>query len=75
MKGLGKEITFEKALEDLENIVLKLEKGELALDDSMDLFKKGVELTKFCNQKLDSAQKKISILLEDEDGELKEEAF
>ncbi len=75
MKSLGKEITFEKALEDLENIVLKLEKGELALDDSMDLFKKGVELTKFCNQKLDSAQKKISILLEDEDGELKEEAF
>lgn len=75
MKGLGKEITFEKALEDLENIVLKLEKGELPLDDSMDLFKKGVELTKFCNQKLDSAQKKISILLEDEDGELKEEAF
>lgn len=75
MNSLSKEVTFEKALEDLEKIVLQLEKGDLALDDSMGLFKKGVELTKFCNEKLDSAQKKISILLEDENGELKEEAF
>lgn len=70
-----KNINFEDALMELQNIVSSLEKGELPLDDALDIFKKGVELTKYCNKKLDDAQKKISILIEKENGELSEESF
>jgi exodeoxyribonuclease VII small subunit len=72
---MKKEMTFENALEDLEKIVVALEKGELPLDDSLDLFKKGVELTKFCNRELEQAERKITILLQNEHGEMVEEEF
>lgn len=70
-----KSVAFEDALLELQVIVLNLEKGELPLDDALGLFKKGVELTKFCNKKLDDAEKKISILIEKENGELSEANF
>jgi exodeoxyribonuclease VII small subunit len=70
-----KNISFEDALTELQNIVINLEKGELPLDDAIVLFKKGVDLTKFCNNKLDDAQKKISLLIENENGQLLEENF
>ena len=66
---------FEEAIEELENIVETLEKGELNLEDSIDIFQKGVELSKYCSKRLDEIEKKISILIEDEDGEIKEELF
>jgi exodeoxyribonuclease VII small subunit len=72
---MKKELTFENALEDLEKIVVSLENGELPLDNSLDLFKKGVELTKFCNKKLEQAERKITILLQNENGDLVEEEF
>jgi exodeoxyribonuclease VII small subunit len=66
---------FEEAISELEEVVSKLEKGELALDDSIDVFQKGIELSKYCNKRLDEVEKKISILIEEENGELKEKSF
>ena len=71
MKEKGKR--FEEAMAELEDVVEKLEKGELSLDESIEQFQKGVELSKFCTKKLDEAERRITILLEKENGEVKEE--
>jgi len=68
-------LSFEKALEDLEKIVEKLEKGGLSLSESLSLFEKGVKLARFLREELEKAEKKVSILLKDEKGEVKEESF
>lgn len=67
--------TFEESLQELDDIVEGLEKGELGLDESMALFQKGMELSKFCNAKIEEAEKKISILIENEKGDLIEDEF
>ena len=69
-----KEDSFESKLEDLEKIVSELEKGDLSLDNSVNKFEEGMKLSKECNKILEEAQKKITILLE-ENGEFKEESF
>ncbi len=69
-----KEKDFEEMLEDLENIVTSLEKDDLKLDESITKFEEGMKLTKLCNTKLEEAEKKITILL-NENGEVKEENF
>ena len=69
------ELSFEKALAELEDIVEKLEKGGLALNESLGLFEKGVKLARFLRGELGKAEKKIDILLKDEKGEIKEEPF
>ena len=66
---------FEQAIVDLKGIVSKLEGGDLPLEDALSLFEKGIELTKYCNQKLDEAEKKVEILLKDEKGDLRTEPF
>ncbi|MGB8951835.1 MAG: exodeoxyribonuclease VII small subunit [Candidatus Aminicenantales bacterium] len=68
-------MSFEKALLDLENIVEKLEKGGLNLNESLALFEKGVKLARFLREELAKAEKKVEILLKDEKGEIKQEAF
>lgn len=68
-------LTFEEAIENLEKIVEELENGKLSLDESVKKFKNGIELAKYCNQTLEQAEKQISILLEDENGEIIEENF
>jgi len=59
----NQEQTFEKAYEQLQEIVEKLEEGELPLDKSMALFEEGVRLEQFCEQQLDQAELKISELI------------
>ena len=61
---------FEKALAELEDIVDKLEKGGLALDESLALFEKGQRLASHCSKQLESAAMRVEILTED--GELVE---
>lgn len=68
-------LSFEKALEDLEKIVDQLEKGGLSLSESLSLFEKGVKLARFLREELEKAEKKVSILLKDEKGEVREEPF
>ncbi|MFQ6038056.1 MAG: exodeoxyribonuclease VII small subunit [Candidatus Aminicenantales bacterium] len=69
------ERSFEKALEELEKIVEKLEGGELSLSESLALFEKGVKLARFLREELEKAEKKIDILLKDEKGEVKPQPF
>ncbi len=69
------ELSFEKALAELEDIVSKLEKGGLSLNESLSLFEKGVKRAKFLREELGKAEKKTEILLKDESGEVKAEPF
>ena len=71
MKDNGKK--FEQAITELEEVVGKLEKGELTLDESIEYFQKGVELSKYCSKRLDEAERKITLLIEKENGEITEE--
>ena len=69
------EVSFEEAMEKLEKIVADLEKGDLTLDKSVENFKEGIEISQYCSKKLDEAEKSITILLKDKDGNVKEEDF
>ena len=66
--------SFEDNMEKLEKIVTDLEKGNLNLDDSVEKFEEGMKISKECNKILEEAEKKITILLE-ENGETKEQDF
>lgn len=66
--------SFEEEMKKLEIIVTELEKGDLSLDDSVKKFEEGINISKKCNEMLETAEKKISILLE-KDGKLEEENF
>jgi exodeoxyribonuclease VII small subunit len=75
MKDKEKDLNFEKALSDLEQIVEKLEKGGLSLNDSLGVFERGVTLARFLRAELDKAEKKIEILLKSDKGGLKAAPF
>ena len=72
---MEKDLNFEETMKELEEVVQKLETGELNLDDSIKEFEKGMELSKNASKYLEEAEKKITILVQDKDGELKEEGF
>ena len=66
---------FEDALGKLEKVVSRLEGGDIPLEESLKLFEEGIRLSRFCNLKLDEAEKRVEILLKDKNGVLKAEAF
>jgi len=55
---------FEKALQELEALVEKMEQGELSLEDSLQHFEKGVQLSRACQQALAEAEQKVEILMQ-----------
>jgi exodeoxyribonuclease VII small subunit len=61
---------FEEALNKLEDIVDKLEHQELNLDEALNLYEEGIKLVKFCNKKLSEIERKIEVLVKDEEGKL-----
>ena len=63
------ELNFEESLEKLEEIVNKLETGDVPLDDAIDEFTKAMELVKVCNAKLNNAEEAIAKIVKD-NGEL-----
>jgi len=65
-----KQKKFEQALEELEQVVERLESGGLSLEQSLAAFEEGVKLVKLCNQKLTEVEKKIELLVKDKDGKL-----
>ena len=69
------ELTYEEAVNELENIIKDLEKEDLSLNKSVKKFKRGVELYKYCNEILNSVEGEIKILLKDENENLMEEDF
>lgn len=66
---------FETALKRLEEIVKKLESGDLTLDASLELFEEGIQLSRLCHVKLGQAERRVEILLKNNDGEQKAVPF
>ena len=69
------EKTFETSLAELEEIVGKLESGDLPLEESLELFEKGIKLSRECRTRLKNAERHIEILMKDADGGLGVEEF
>ena len=69
---MEKENNFEDSMKNLERIATELENGNLSLDESVKKFEEGMKLAKQCNDILEQAEKKITILLE-KNGELEEQ--
>lgn len=55
---------FEAAIAELETIVKKLEEGDLALEASLQLYERGVHLSRFCHARLEEAERRIEVLNE-----------
>ena len=60
---------FETALKRLEEIVKKLENGELSLDSALQLFEEGIKLSRFCHTRLEEAERRVEILLKSSSGQ------
>ncbi len=60
-----KRITFEKALERLEKLTVELERGDLSLEESLERFKEGIELTRYCRKLLSEAEYRLEMVLQD----------
>jgi exodeoxyribonuclease VII small subunit len=59
---------FEEALGRLEEIVRKMEAGDMTLEESLKAFEEGIKLARLCSKKLDDAERRVDILLKQEDG-------
>ena len=62
----NKEFNFEKALENLEELVSSMENGELSLEDSLKAFERGINLTRECQTALKDAEQKLQVLINEE---------
>ena len=71
----AKKQTFEEAIAELEATVAKLELEDITLDESLELFTKGVELSGICNKILGEIEGRIVKLVEGAGGDMKEEEF
>lgn len=71
---MSEKINFETNIKELEEIVAKLEKNDIPLDESLKLFERGVTLSAQCNKLLDEAEQKVNVLLK-KDGEMVEQNF
>ena len=66
---------FEEAMERLEEIVHDLEEGGLPLEESLKAFEEGMNLVKFCSEKLEEVEQKITMLVKDSDGKYGHQPF
>ena len=69
------EKSFETSLAELEQIVTKLEDGDLPLEESLELFEKGIKLSRECRERLTKAERRIEILMKDADSEMVTQEF
>ncbi|MFO7838868.1 MAG: exodeoxyribonuclease VII small subunit [Desulfosalsimonadaceae bacterium] len=67
--------TFEEAMGQLEKIVQELESGDLALEKALKKFEEGVRLSRFCFDKLEETEQKITVLTSDESGNIRQAPF
>lgn len=58
----GAEVTFEKALAELEKLVAQMEGGKLSLEQALEAHKRGLELARFCQERLEAAQQQVKVL-------------
>lgn len=66
---------FEESITRLEEIVNVMESEELSLEESIDVFKEGMDIIAQCNEKLDEAERKINIIVKGKNGDLEEKEF
>jgi len=66
---------FEKALKRLSSIVAGLEKGDLPLEESLQLFEEGVKLSRYCSDRLEEAERRINVLVKGKGGKTTEVPF
>lgn len=59
---------FEMAMKQLEQIVQDLETGDMPLEKAIKKFEEGIQISKYCSEKLDASEKKITLLMRDSDG-------
>ncbi|MFC0014776.1 MULTISPECIES: exodeoxyribonuclease VII small subunit [Allobacillus] len=64
-KTANEELNFEQAMEQLEEIVRALEEGDVPLEKAIELYKKGMELSKICNHKLTSVEKEMTQIMKE----------
>ncbi|UCH19459.1 MAG: exodeoxyribonuclease VII small subunit [Deltaproteobacteria bacterium] len=67
--------TFEQAMKQLEQIIQELESGDLPLEKAISKFEEGIQLSKFCSKKLDETEKRITVLTQDQAGDIIEKPF
>jgi len=67
--------TFEQSMKKLEQIVQELESGDLPLEEAVQKFEEGIKLSRLCSEKLDETEKKITLLLQDQKGNVSEKPF
>lgn len=72
---MEKNKNFEEMMNDLEQIAKDLESGNLSLDESVKKFEEGMEISKSCSRILEDAEKKITILIKDSNGNIEEKDF
>ena len=63
-------IRFEEAMLNLEEVVAKLETGDVPLEDAITLYKKGMELSAYCHEKLQDAEKQLISIIDKEDNKV-----
>ncbi len=66
---------FEDSLKKLEEVVKRLEAGDLPLDESLKLFEEGIRLSRLCTKQLEEAERKVEVLLKGEGGEFERRPF
>lgn len=72
---MNKKMSFEEAMERLEEIVRKLEDGTMPLDASMEAFEEAVSLSRFCTESLEQAKQRVRMLTKDPDGSVTDLPF
>jgi exodeoxyribonuclease VII small subunit len=75
MAGRTKKKTYEEALNRLEEIAQLMEEGDVGLEESVKLYKEGVELSLFCSQKLEKAEQEVAILQKSATGAFESKPF
>jgi len=70
-----KDVSFEKAIENLEKIVGELEAGDFPLDTSLKKYEEGIKLARLCQEKLDKAKEKIETLIKKDEGLFEKKPF
>ena len=68
-------LSFEKAIKDLEKIVKSLESGELPLDKALEKFEAGIKLSRYCSETLNAAEQRVTLLMQDDNGNVQEKPF
>lgn len=66
---------FEEAMKRLEEIVKDLETGDLSLEGSLESFEEGMNLVTFCSEKLEEAERKVTMLVKESDGKYMHQPF